>query len=141
MDEACSRRLIACAGRRVRPECAKAIEDFLSDQLSDKYQFLMSEWLSPDQFRRATILWVVDDSEPWNDVHFALRNRIPLVIPHDNLLMKELCITASCGMSYGDANEARYCLTVLLHDDFVRQHLGANGHAYVTRTSVKPYGQ
>jgi hypothetical protein len=135
MNELPPQRLIICAGIRVQPACAQAMEDFQENQRRDVCWFIMSEWVDDDQYCRATLLWVVDDSEPWEAVHFAMRNRIPLLVPEDNEPMKQVCLSAGCGMFYRDAPEARTSLEFLLTNEAVRRQLGANGQAYIRQLS------
>lgn len=135
MNELPRHRLIICAGIRVQPACAQAMEDFQENQRRDDCRFIMSEWADDDQYNEATLLWVVDDSEPWEAVHFAMRNGIPLVIPEDNEPMKQVCVSAGCGMFYRDAPEARTSLEFLLTNEAVRRQLGANGQAYLSQLS------
>lgn len=140
MNELLARRLIVCAGFRVQPACTQAMEDFREDQPLDACRFIMSDWVDDDQYCRATLLWVVDNSEPWEAVHSAMSNRIPLLVPEDSEPMKQICLSASCGMFYRDATEARICLEFLLKNEAVRRQLGANGQAYLrhlSRASVR----
>src|SRR5690348_2520968 len=131
MNEPATEQIVVCAGDRVKEACARVIENFPGHPQRNSYQFVMSKWLDEDQFRRAAVLWIVDDSEPWKPVHFALCNQIPLLVPEDNIAMKQICVSASCGIFYGDAAEARACLEFLLTNDIIRQAMGANGRAYV----------
>jgi hypothetical protein len=135
MNELPPQRLIVCAGIRVQPACAQAMEDFRQDQPLGVCRFIMSDWLDDDQHYEATLLWVVDESEPWEAVHFAMSNRIPLLVPEDNEPMKQVCLSAGCGMFYRDAPEARTSLEFLLTNEAVRRQLGANGQAYIRQLS------
>jgi hypothetical protein len=135
MNELRPQRLIICAGIRVQPACAQAMEDFQENQRRDVCRFIMSEWVDDDQYYGATLLWVVDDSEPWEAVHFAMRNQIPLLVPEDNEPMKQVCVSAGCGMFYRDAPEARTSIEFLLTNEAVRRQLGANGQEYIRQLS------
>jgi hypothetical protein len=122
--------LIACAGATVRPECASAMERFLAGQESNDFYFVMSNWLAEDQLRGAALLWVVDYSVSWDIIALALDSQIPLLVPEDNDALKQICISANCGMYYHGATDAQLCLTFLLSNDATRRHLGVNGHAH-----------
>jgi hypothetical protein len=128
MNELFPQRLILCAGVRTKLECAQAIEYFQETQPLD-YWFIMSEWVDDDQYNGATLLWVVDDSEPWDAVRLALSKRVPLLVPEDNEPMRQVCVSASCGIFYRGASEARICLEFLLTNETIRRQLGTNGHA------------
>ncbi|MBV8808487.1 MAG: hypothetical protein JO033_07415 [Acidobacteriaceae bacterium] len=132
MSEAALRQLIVCAGNRIAAACAQAMEDFSASQQGNRCEFSMSEWLDETQFRQAALLWIVDDSQPWNTVHFALQNQIALLVPADNIPMRQLCINASCGVFFQDAADVRACLEFLLTNEVARTRMGANGRAYVT---------
>jgi len=135
MNELPNQRLVLCAGIRVQPACAEAIENFMEDQSPHVCRFIMSEWVDDEQYEGATLLWVVDGSEPWEAVHLAMTNRIPILVPEDNEPMKQVCVTAGCGMFYRDASDARNCLEFLLMNETVRRQLGANGQAYLRQSS------
>jgi len=141
MSNVAAERLVVCAGAHVKPECASAMEDFLAAQESDIYRFVMSDWLSEDQLRGAALLWIVNDSAIWDPVQFALWNEIPLLIPEANTTLKQICVSANCGMYYRDAADARLCLEFLLANDGIRKRLGSNGHAYVKRQSAKAFAR
>lgn len=133
MNEAIPEQLIVCAGDCVKPLCANALEEFLREPHQNMHKFVMSEWLGEHQFGKAALLWIVDDSAPWDTVHLALRNRIPLLVAEENVPMKQVCVTAGCGMFYRDASEARLCLEFLLANQAIRQRMGDNGRAYIVR--------
>ena len=135
MSEPSPHRLIVCAGVSVNVECGEAMGEFLKSHSQNTWRFVMSEWLNDDQYKRAALLWVVDDSEPWEAVQLAMSNRIPLLVPEDNEPMKQVCMSARCGMFYRGPSEARACLEFLLTNEVVRPQLGANGQAYLRQLS------
>lgn len=136
MNKLAAGQLIVCTGIRMNPECARVIADLGNAGRGKNEQFVISEWLSEDQFRRAVLLWIVDDSAPWGDVRFALGHRIPLLVPENNAPMKQVCVSANCGVWYRDEIDARECLEFLLADDSLRERLGANGEAYIASSRV-----
>jgi hypothetical protein len=123
-------QLIVCTGIRINPECTLAIADLGNGWHGNNPRFVMSEWMSEDQFRQAILLWIVDDSVPWGDVRFALSQRIPLLVPDTNAPMKQLCASANCGLWYRDEIDLRLCLESILADDALREHMGASGQLY-----------
>lgn len=141
MSKAITCRLIACAGTRVDPECAHAIADFGNNTIVNGYRFAMKEWLSEDQLSRSALLWVVDSATACDDVRFALRYGIPLLVPEQNPALRELCIAARCGVWYRDEFDARLCLEYLLASDVIREQLGANGRAYLAAQSSLKEGR
>lgn len=141
MNRLAAGQLIVCTGIRMNPECARAIAELGPGWQANNRQFVMSEWLAPDQFRRAALLWIVDDSAPWGDVRFALSHRIPLLVPENNALMKQVCVSANCGLWYRDEVGVRLCLDLLLANDTVREDLGENGRAYGASSKVSARSQ
>jgi len=128
-------QLIVCTGAKVSPVCAAAMDSFLKDRPAAACRFVMQEWLHDEQFRTATLLWIMDGSEPWDIVQFTLRNRIPLLVPEDNFAMKEVCRNAGCGMYYGNAAEACLCLHLLVEEAGLRDRMGQSGYLYFKHTS------
>jgi hypothetical protein len=127
MSEMVSERLVICAGFRVRADCAEAIQSFATPCASP-CRFMMYDWLPAEELRRAMLLWVVDESEPWQAVQFALNHYIPLLVPDASWPMKELCLRANCGIYYRDSAEAGACINFLLADEEIRKRMGVNGH-------------
>lgn len=130
MSEPSVEHLVVCAGARVESKCASAMDRFLAAQSSDVYRFVMSDWLEEDQLRRASLVWVVDDNADLNSIDFALANQIPILVPETNTAMKQICVTANCGMYYREAADAQACLDFLLGNETARRGMGANGEAY-----------
>jgi glycosyltransferase involved in cell wall biosynthesis len=61
----------------------------------------------------------------------ALERRIPLLVTDTDGEAKELCRRSNAGLVYGDADELRECLELLLTDEPLRQALGAKGHDFI----------
>jgi hypothetical protein len=137
MDEFTATHLIACAGAAVDSKCASAMQAFLTAQTSDIYRFVMSHWLQEDQLRRASLVWVVDDTAYLSAVDFALANQIAILVPEANAAMKHICVAADCGMYYRDTADAQLCLDFLLSNDSIRRRMGANGQAYARNRLAK----
>ena len=136
MNESAGEPRVVCAGTHVTAACSLAMNVFLAKQEFKSCQFLMRDWLDEYQFRRAALLWIVDNSAQWDAVHFALCNSIPLLVSDEDVLAKELCVHASCGLCYGNAAEAAVCLEFFSSNEAIRNHMGANGRAYVVRQKL-----
>lgn len=137
MSEATACQVIVCTGTRVDAECARVITEFGHNTGNNGYYFVMKDWLSEDQLSRTTLLWVVDRSTSCDDVHPALQYGIPLLVPEQNSPLRQLCISARCGIWYRDETDAPLCLEYLLASDSIREHLGANGQAYLTASNIR----
>ena len=133
MSNAAAPQIVVCAGIRVSAECARVVAAFGQNGQGNDCHFVMSEWLNDNQFRRAVLLWVVDSSTTCDDVNPALRSAIPLLVPEESPQLIQLCVDASCGMWYRNEIDARLCLEHLLASSTIREHLGANGQAYLNR--------
>jgi hypothetical protein len=122
-------RVIVCAGMELY---------VVADRFEDGqgiWRFVMSDWLGQGQFRTASLLWIVDDSAPWDQVYSALSYCVPLLVPESNRAMNALCITAGCGLYY-NTSESGYLLSLLLTDSGLRKRLGESGYAYVQRAGL-----
>lgn len=126
--------LIVCIGKHVNPQCALAMDVFLKEQRQYIYRFVMSEWLSEDQFITARILWIVDREFNRENLTFGLKNKIPLLVPENNKELKNLCVKWNSGLFYKDALEAEECLEYLLSNDNERKILGENGSRILTNS-------
>ncbi len=124
-------QLIICAGATENPAFTKVMERFCGGS-ETACRFVMGDWLFAAQFRSAALLWIIDDSAPWDKVQSALSSRIPLLVPESNTAMKALCLAGNCGLFY-KAAEASYLLNVLLTDSGLRKRLGDSGYAYAER--------
>lgn len=136
MNNVAAGEIIACAGFSITRECARVIEEFGHNDQRNKYQFVMTNWLSADQLRGAILTWVVDRSSPWDSIHLALSHRIPLLVPEANAALTEFCVNANCGIWYRGEADARLCLEYLLSSDTIRERLGANGQTYLAASNT-----
>lgn len=136
MNKVATAEVIACAGTTTSGECARIMAAFERTGQCDKYRFVMAKWLSADQLRRAILLWIVDNSQPWDKIHLALSHRIPLLVPEGNSAVAQLCVSADCGIWYRNEADARLCLEYLLSSDTIRARLGANGQAYLAGSNA-----
>lgn len=73
----------------------------------------------------AAPLWIVDDSEDWKAVDFALSHEVPLLIPETSTTVKQIWVSGNCGMYYRDASIAWLSLEFLVADHGIRKRMGA----------------
>jgi len=121
-----------CAGERVDPECARAM-NALARQGDRRWRFVLADWVDDDELARARALWVVDRSAGVADVLRGLRRGVPLLVPEDDTELRDLCVSVGCGLFYRDAAEAIRCLEHLVANEATRRTLGDNGRAFVAR--------
>ena len=120
--------LIVCVGKNVKPECIRAMESYLQGHSGNRHRFVMVDWIEEDQAREAKLLWVIDWKAKTRDVTIGLRNRIPLLVPEKNAVLKELCVSSNCGLYYHDEYEAEACLEYLIRNKKIASVLGRNGY-------------
>ena len=121
-----------CAGRRVDAACAWAM-NALARQGDRRWRFVLADWVDDAELAQARVLWVVDRSAGLADVLRGLRHGVPLLVPEDAVELKDLCVTAGCGLFYRDAAEAIRCLAHLVANETTRRALGENGRVFVAR--------
>lgn len=138
MNDARSEPLVVCAGDRISSECSWLIANAGLGNQPNGCRFVLCEWLNAEQFCRASLLWILDNSEPWDEVYFALHQGIPLLVPESNTALRDLCQRAGCGVWYRSESEAQAYLEYLLEGDAMCKRLGGEGRTYV---SSKAFGQ
>ena len=119
--------LIVCVGKKVRSECTRAIESYKERHSGNTHRFVMNDWVEEDQVRHATVIWVVDDKAKSRDITVGLQNRIPLLVPEKNAVLKKLCVSSNCGLYYHDEYEAEVCLEYLIRNKEIASAMGRNG--------------
>jgi glycosyltransferase involved in cell wall biosynthesis len=60
----------------------------------------------------------------------ALRRQVPILVPQDVEALRDLCLVSNAGLIYGNSDELKECLMLLLSDAPLRQALGSNGRAF-----------
>jgi hypothetical protein len=128
--------LIVCFGRIVDDLCAAAISEIGLRYPEHHFQFVMSEWLTIDQFARALAFWVVDSAVELADIAPALQYGIPLLVPEASTVLKDACIAGNYGLFYQTRIEAMACLAYLAGHPDVRAFLARNAAASSYRLAM-----
>ena len=61
----------------------------------------------------------------------ALRRQTPIIVPEAVEALRDLCLVSNAGLLYGNSDELKECLMLLLSDEPLRQALGSNGKAFL----------
>lgn len=126
-DRPYDENLIVCLGRDIKPECVKALNNFVNST-QGIYKIVMCDWLNEEDIRKAKLLWVVDNKIHPRSVMLGLRNKIPLLLPEENEELKELCVGGNCGLYYkNDPIEIEICLQYLFNNESQRKVMARNG--------------
>lgn len=118
--------VIACIGKNFDSKCAHAMAYFLNKNPELNSRFIMAEWLQDDQLKIVKLLWVVNPKIDKSEVNIALSNKLPILVPEVNDVLKNICIKGNCGLYYRDALEAEACLEFLVSNERERKILGQN---------------
>lgn len=129
--------VIACAGKNFDSKCVQAMTYFLNKNPEFNLRFVMSEWLQDDQLSTVKFLWVVDPKTNKDEINIGLINKLPLLVPETNDVLKNICIKGNCGLYYRDALEAGECLEFLLSNERERKVLGQNCFEYYLKSNKK----
>lgn len=129
--------VIACVGKNFDSKCVQAMTYFLNKNPEFNPRFVMSEWLQDDQFSTVQFLWVVDPKTNKDEVNIGLINKLPLLVPEVNDVLKKICVKGNCGLYYRDALEAGECLEFLLSNERERKVLGQNCFEYYLKSNKK----
>lgn len=129
--------VIACVGKNFASKCVQAMTYFLNKNPEFNLRFVMSEWLQDDQLSTVKFLWVVDPKTNKDDLNIGLINKLPLLVPETNDVLKNICIKGNCGLYYRDALEAGECLEFLLSNERERKVLGQNCFEYYLKSNKK----
>jgi hypothetical protein len=106
--------------------CAAAMAELSNRYPEYHLQFVMADWIAPDQFAKALVFWVVDSSTDLADIAPALNYGIPLLVPESSAVLKQACVAANCGLFYQTQAEAMACLIYLASNPAVRDFLARN---------------
>jgi glycosyltransferase involved in cell wall biosynthesis len=66
----------------------------------------------------------------------ALQRHIPILVPEEAEELKDLCLTSNAGLCYGNADELRQSLLLLLSDEPLRRTLGAKGANFLAEMGM-----
>jgi glycosyltransferase involved in cell wall biosynthesis len=61
----------------------------------------------------------------------ALRYRFPILVPEDAEELQQLCLLSNGGLFYGNSEELRECLLLLLSNEPLRQAMGTRGQQFL----------
>lgn len=124
--------IIACIGNRVSPQCIQAMDAMRKNMPNHFLRFVMGDWFQTDQYKKVKLLWIVDPKAKFDNVIVALKAGVPLLVPENHLLLKEVCIREKCGLYYRDSIEAQYCIDYLIQMERERLILGNNGRRFIS---------
>ena len=97
--------LIVCFGVIIDEPCAAAIVEIERAHSEYHLQFVMSNWISPDQLETASVFWIVDPSTELANITPILQHAIPLLAPESCSGLRQACIS-STGAFYQTKAEA-----------------------------------
>jgi glycosyltransferase involved in cell wall biosynthesis len=117
--------LIVCLGKNLNIGCTQTMDIFIKEN-GRKYKFFMLDWLPEDVIKKAQLLWVVDNNVDTKQAMVGLRNHLPLLVPENNLKLKNLCREEKCGLYYNNALEASVCLEFLVKNKEIQKSMGNN---------------
>ena len=86
----------------------------------------MVDWLDRAQLRDAKLLWVVDRKATGDMIIPLMNSHLPLLVPENNLKLKNLCRSNNCGLYYNDKFEAVECLKFLFDHEGTSKVMGKN---------------
>ena len=121
--------LIVCLGKKIPHECSQTLSIFRKES-GGQWRVVMMDWLDEDQIRKAKLLWVVDKDVDPTEVTIGLRNKLPLLVPEYNQILKNICVKGKCGLFYQNALEAVVALKYLTNNEALRKAMGQNGFKF-----------
>jgi glycosyltransferase involved in cell wall biosynthesis len=91
--------------------------------------------LSDDDVWDMARLLVIASPSPQSSAYAlrALQHRVPILVPEDADELRQLCLAANGGLFYGNPEELKECLLLLLSNEPLRQALGAHGQQFLAR--------
>jgi glycosyltransferase involved in cell wall biosynthesis len=89
--------------------------------------------LAGDEVWQATRLLIIPSPGPQSYAYAlqALRRRVPILVPEAVEALQDLCLVSNAGLLYGNSDELKECLVLLLSDEPLRRALGSNGRAFL----------
>ncbi len=131
-----SPQIVLCSGVCLSLTCVRAISHLNRHESVSPYRFVMSDWVSPQDWHSAKILWIVDDDGYEQDVQEALKRGVPLLVPERNTALVALCREGQCGLFYADEVEAEVCLQYLSNEPSILAALGRNAKNFAETSSA-----
>jgi glycosyltransferase involved in cell wall biosynthesis len=104
VEEKLQKRLLICRA------------DLADDELLRSAKLLLLSSPGPESFARALQ---------------ALQRQIPILVPEEADELRELCLTSDAGLFYGNSDELRQSLLLLLSNEPLRQGLGRRGRKFL----------
>lgn len=101
--------LIICFGKTIDELCASVIAEIAHAHPQYHFQFVMSDWITPDQLAKAAVFWVVDATAEMADIAPVLQYDIPLLAPESSGALREACMKSN-GLFYRTKEEAMISL-------------------------------
>jgi glycosyltransferase involved in cell wall biosynthesis len=89
--------------------------------------------LAGDEVWEETRLFIIPSPSPQSYAYAlqALQRRVPILVPEEVEALRELCLVSNAGLLYGNSDELKECLMLLLSNEPLRQALGNNGRAFL----------
>jgi glycosyltransferase involved in cell wall biosynthesis len=69
--------------------------------------------------------------QAYADALRALQRQVPILVPETVEALRDLCLVSNAGLMYGNSDELKECLMLLLADEPLRRALGNHGKAFV----------
>jgi glycosyltransferase involved in cell wall biosynthesis len=91
--------------------------------------------LSDDDIWSIAKLLVIASPSPQSSAYAlqALRHRVPILVPEEVDELRQLCLVTNGGLFYGNPEELKECLMLLLSNEPLRQAIGAHGQQFFAR--------
>jgi hypothetical protein len=121
--------LIACFGRHIGDLCTNTVPQIVRGS-GLNLQFVLSDWLTEDQLSKAALFWVQDASTQLEDVQIAMKAGIPLLVPEESEVLRQVCLEGNCGLFYRSHDEAIASVIYLFQHPLTRAALGSNARRH-----------
>lgn len=93
---------------------SKWINSTMNNSKWNFIKFIYSDWIDQSLYQNTMVLLVTHFSTRENDILYAIKKGIPIVVPIDNFELMELCINKNIGLYYSNIVELEVCLEFLL---------------------------
>ena len=89
--------------------------------------------LAGDEVWEEARLFIIPSAGPQSYAYAlqALRRQVPLLVPEVVEALGDLCLVSDAGLLYGNSDELKECLMLLLSNEPLRQALATNGRAFL----------
>jgi glycosyltransferase involved in cell wall biosynthesis len=89
--------------------------------------------LAVDEVWEEAKLFIIPSAGPQSYAYAlqALQRQVPILIPEEVEALRDLCLVSNAGLLYGNSEELKECLMLLLSNEPLRQALGNNGRAFL----------